>query len=96
MRLKVGNSKNADRQKEDVTSLILHFWCSILYLDAALRDCPAWLRHDTLKNINHCQPYLHFHDSQKKNSRTQLSTKPTESRENRKYLLIETDTDNTH
>ena len=66
MRLKVGNSKNADRQKEDVTSLILHFWCSILYLDAALRDCPAWLRHDTLKNINHCQPYLHFHDSQKK------------------------------
>ena len=33
MKHKVGNSKNTGQQNEAVTSLSLHFWCSLLYLD---------------------------------------------------------------
>ena len=33
---KVGNSKNGDQHKEAVTSLSLHFWCSLLKYNLAL------------------------------------------------------------
>jgi len=31
-KIKVGNCKNADQEREVTTSLSLHLWCSLLYM----------------------------------------------------------------